>query len=105
MISDDDLAKADAQAGMELLHYAGWTCLSVLLFLVLLACFASDPKACIMAFGTGSPCCLLCPCYRKLIRFTDPSKLISVRVQLTVYNSSTHPSAEARGSGTIVNCL
>ncbi|XP_005095064.1 uncharacterized protein LOC101854629 [Aplysia californica] len=76
VITEDDRHKADEEMVRELLHYAGYTLLGVLLFLIIIGCFASDPRACVVAFGTGSPCCLLCPCIKSLYKYTNPSKLI-----------------------------
>ncbi|XP_059175277.1 uncharacterized protein LOC131955256 [Physella acuta] len=76
VITDEDLYKADEILTKEILWYAGYTLLSVVVFLVLVACLALDPRAFIIAFGTGSPCCLLCPCIKSLYKYTDPAKLI-----------------------------
>ncbi|CAG5116875.1 unnamed protein product, partial [Candidula unifasciata] len=84
VITEEDLFKADEQLTKEILWYAGYTALTVVIFLVIVACFASDPRACIVAFGTGSPCCLLCPCIKSLYKYTDPAKLIQASINTYV---------------------
>uniref|UniRef100_A0A2C9LCL6 Uncharacterized protein n=1 Tax=Biomphalaria glabrata TaxID=6526 RepID=A0A2C9LCL6_BIOGL len=76
VITDDDLYKADEHLTQEILCYAGYTFLAVLFFIFLIACFVFDPRAFVIAFGTGSPCCLLSPCITSLYKYTDPSQLI-----------------------------
>lgn len=84
VITNDDLYKADEHMTKEILWYAGYTALTVAIFLILVACFASDPRAFIIAFGTGSPCCLLSPCVKNLYKYTDPAKLIQMSINTYV---------------------
>lgn len=49
--------------------YAGLTLVSVVCISVIALCFLKDPKSCLMAFGSGCPCCFFCcPC---LVRFAE----------------------------------
>ena len=75
MVSDADRKKAEQEKLRSILTYVGSTLLSVLLFSAIAFCFVKDPKSCILAFGTGCPCCILClPCYFRLRERWDPKK-------------------------------
>ncbi|GFS04410.1 hypothetical protein ElyMa_006494400 [Elysia marginata] len=78
VITEEDLNLADQELNRELLRYAGWTLLSVLFFLVLVYCAVSDPRAFVIAFATGMPCCLMCPCIKSLYKYTNPYEMIKV---------------------------
>ena len=84
MISDEDRKAANQALMKELLTYAGYTLLVVAGSIFTIVCFLIDPRACIVAFSTGSPCCLICPCYRNLMQYTDPAKLIRANVNIYV---------------------
>lgn len=64
VITEEERSAADQAILKETLTYAGYTLLVALAFIVVTICFVTDPRTCIIAFGSGSPCCLLCPCYR-----------------------------------------
>ena len=59
-------------------EYLGTTMLTTAGFIFIAVCFARDPMACIFAFGTGCPCCIICcPCIRKFTdKYLDPKKLV-----------------------------
>ncbi|GFO20815.1 hypothetical protein PoB_004732000 [Plakobranchus ocellatus] len=80
VITEEDLLLADQELNRELLRYAGWTLFSVVLFLILVYCAVTDPRAFIVAFGTGMPCCLMFPCIKSLYKFTNPYKIIQASV-------------------------
>ena len=84
MITDEDRKAANQAIMWELLTYAGYTLLAVVFSIFTIVCFLVDPRACLVAFSTGSPCCLLCPCYHDLMQYTDPAKLIRANVNIYV---------------------
>ncbi|RUS75903.1 hypothetical protein EGW08_016336 [Elysia chlorotica] len=84
VINEEDLLKADQELNRELLRFAGWTLLSVVFFLILVYCAVSDPRAFVVAFATGMPCCLLCPCVKNLYKYTNPYKVIQDSVNTLV---------------------
>ncbi|XP_076445729.1 uncharacterized protein LOC143283399 [Babylonia areolata] len=84
VITDEDREKAEQAVLKELLTYAGYTLLAVGASIFTVVCFLLDPRACLVAFSTGSPCCLIFPCYRNLMQYTDPAKLIRANVNVYV---------------------
>ena len=84
VITDEDRAKAKQALLKELLIYAGYTLLVVAGSIFTVVCFLLDPRACLVAFASGSPCCLICPCYRDLMQYTEPAKLIRANVNIYV---------------------
>ena len=78
VITEEDRHKADQQMYQEVLHYAGYTALIVLVVLLTVLCAATDPRSFVIAFGTGSPCCLLSPCVRRLYRYTNTKQILQV---------------------------
>ncbi|XP_045184025.2 uncharacterized protein LOC123542303 [Mercenaria mercenaria] len=84
-VSDEELQKAQRHKYKQIAIYAGWTLLSVFFFVFVGICFLRDPVACIFAFGTGCPCCLICcPCVRAFTdKYLDTKKIM--REQMNKY--------------------
>ncbi|XP_060558059.1 uncharacterized protein LOC132718383 [Ruditapes philippinarum] len=77
-VSDDEIRRAQLNTYKQAAEYAGWTLLSVAFFVFVGICFLRDPVACIFAFGTGCPCCLICcPCIRAFTdKYLDSKKIV-----------------------------
>ncbi|XP_041367263.1 uncharacterized protein LOC121381908 isoform X2 [Gigantopelta aegis] len=85
VISQEEVLRAKHLYIKKVLMYVGITIASVFVFTVIAIFFITDPKSCILAFATGSPCCLvLSPCIVKgLSQFLNPGQV--VRDQMNTY--------------------
>ncbi|KAH3697925.1 hypothetical protein DPMN_085437 [Dreissena polymorpha] len=96
-VSDDDLRKTNLMQYKHILKYVGMTLLSVVGFVFIGACFIRDPIACIFAFGTGCPCCIICcPCIRS---FTD--KYLNVKRLVRDSMNRYMPGVIVKDDGTL----
>ena len=77
-VTDEDIAAGRSRGLTETAEYLGITLLSVAGFIFVGICFIRDPVACVFAFGTGCPCCLICcPCIRAFTdKYLDTKKLV-----------------------------
>ncbi|XP_067653149.1 uncharacterized protein [Haliotis asinina] len=78
VINREEILRAKHLYMKNILMYVGITLGAVFLFVVIAFCFLVNPKQCIIAFGTGSPCCLIIsPCILKCVeKFLDPGKIV-----------------------------
>ncbi|XP_050397090.2 uncharacterized protein LOC126815473 isoform X2 [Patella vulgata] len=93
IISEEDILRGRKQRVKSILKYLGLTLLAVLGFSVVAFCFLTDPKSCIIAFGTGSPCCLIiCPCILHFVkRFLTPGAMIRDNTNKFIPGMMVHP--------------
>ena len=96
MITDEDREMADQALMRELLTFAGFTLLGVAGSIFTVVCFLMDPRACLVAFATGSPCCLLSPCYRELIQFAEPTRIIKENINIYVPGIYVEPGGKLK---------
>lgn len=77
-VTDDEVQQGKYRKYIKIAEYVGFTLLSVLGFVLIGYCFLRDPVACIFAFGTGCPCCLICcPCFRAFTdKYLDVKRLV-----------------------------
>ncbi|XP_046329917.2 uncharacterized protein LOC124113559 isoform X1 [Haliotis rufescens] len=78
VINQEEILRAKHLYMKNILTYVGITLGAVFLFVIIAFCFLVNPKQCIIAFGTGSPCCLIIsPCILKCVeKFLDPGKIV-----------------------------
>ncbi|KAK6184847.1 hypothetical protein SNE40_007218 [Patella caerulea] len=93
IISEEDILRGRKQRIKSILTYLGFTLLAVLGFSITAFCFLTDPKSCIIAFGTGSPCCLIiCPCILHFVkRFLTPGAMIRDNTNKFIPGMMVHP--------------
>ncbi|OWF51470.1 uncharacterized protein LOC110449110 isoform X2 [Mizuhopecten yessoensis] len=78
VISEADRDNARDAQTKTILIFTGSVLLTVLMFSGITFCFLRDPKACIVAFGTGCPCLLVViPCVMKCLdKYLNPAKIV-----------------------------
>ncbi|XP_033725482.1 uncharacterized protein LOC117315409 [Pecten maximus] len=78
VITESDRDNARNAQLKTILIFTGSTLLTVLMFSGIMFCFLRDPKACIVAFGTGCPCLLVVfPCVMKCLdRYLNPARMV-----------------------------